>query len=170
MAGNNNSTNLNRRGAYMVRGYSSNRVMAQSPAAGTRVVDTGAPMIVLRLVRGGVSDELVLGTRDAFAHAPGILRAWGENVVLPHPSLFAHMIAWGEFLGGLAFFLGALTRPAGIAIAFQFANFYFVGPETAKHFVLLLAVCGVGCAISRAGRKCGMDVFLDNVLPRWMTW
>jgi PASTA domain len=35
-----------------VHGYSSNRVLTQSPAAGTRVVDTGAPTIVLRLVRG----------------------------------------------------------------------------------------------------------------------
>jgi hypothetical protein len=35
-----------------VRGYSSNRVLSQSPAAGTRVIDTGAPTIVLRLVRG----------------------------------------------------------------------------------------------------------------------
>jgi hypothetical protein len=35
-----------------VRGYSSNRVLTQSPAAGTRVVDTGAPTVVVRLVRG----------------------------------------------------------------------------------------------------------------------
>jgi PASTA domain-containing protein len=35
-----------------VRGYSSNRVLTQSPAPGTRVVDTGAPTISLRLVRG----------------------------------------------------------------------------------------------------------------------
>jgi PASTA domain len=35
-----------------VHGYSSNRVLTQSPAAGTRVVDTGAPTVVLRLVRG----------------------------------------------------------------------------------------------------------------------
>jgi hypothetical protein len=35
-----------------IRGYSSNRVLTQSPAAGTRVIDTGAPTIVLRLVRG----------------------------------------------------------------------------------------------------------------------
>jgi len=35
-----------------VRGYSSNRVLTQSPAPGTRVVDTGAPTIALRLVRG----------------------------------------------------------------------------------------------------------------------
>jgi hypothetical protein len=35
-----------------VHGYSSNRVLVQSPAAGTRVVDTGAPTVTLRLVRG----------------------------------------------------------------------------------------------------------------------
>jgi hypothetical protein len=38
--------------AGSVHGYSSNRVVTQSPAAGTRLVDTGAPTIVLRLVRG----------------------------------------------------------------------------------------------------------------------
>jgi hypothetical protein len=35
-----------------VRGYSSNRVLTQSPAPGTRIVDTGAPTVTLRLVRG----------------------------------------------------------------------------------------------------------------------
>ena len=35
-----------------VRGYSSNRVLTQSPAAGTRVIDTGAPTVTVRLVRG----------------------------------------------------------------------------------------------------------------------
>lgn len=35
-----------------VHGFSSNRVITQSPSAGTRVLDTGAPTIVLRLVRG----------------------------------------------------------------------------------------------------------------------
>ena len=40
-----------------VRGYASNRVMAQTPAAGTRVVDTGAPTIVLRLVRGPYAEN-----------------------------------------------------------------------------------------------------------------
>jgi PASTA domain-containing protein len=35
-----------------VQGYAANRVLTQSPAAGTRVIDTGAPTIVLRLVKG----------------------------------------------------------------------------------------------------------------------
>jgi uncharacterized membrane protein YphA (DoxX/SURF4 family) len=121
-------------------------------------------------VSGGVSDELVLGTKAAFETAPDFIRSWGENVVLAHPTLFSHLIAYGEFLGGLALFLGALTRPAGLAVAFMFANFFFAGPEQMKFFVLLLSVCGFGCALSRAGRRCGADVFLDEKLPRWMTW
>src|SRR5947199_4664095 len=35
-----------------VHGYAGNRVLAQSPAAGTRVANTGAPTVVLHLVRG----------------------------------------------------------------------------------------------------------------------
>ena len=40
-----------------VHGYSGNQVLAQSPAAGTRVVDTGAPTIVLNLVRGKYAEN-----------------------------------------------------------------------------------------------------------------
>jgi hypothetical protein len=40
-----------------VHGYAGNQVMAQSPAAGTRVVDTGAPAIVLNLVRGKYAEN-----------------------------------------------------------------------------------------------------------------
>ncbi len=118
----------------------------------------------------GVSPELVLGTRAAFESSPGFIRAFGEHVVLPHPALFANMIAWGELCGGLALFLGAFTRPAGVAAAFMMANFYFVGPESAKSLSLLLGVCCLGCAISRAGQSVGADVFLVERLPAWLTW
>ncbi len=145
-----------------------------SPSWGLVLVRIAVGAILLKTgwtkVSGGVSDELVLGTKGAFEQAPGLVRTWGQNVVLAHPSIFAHLIAYGEFLGGLALFLGALTRPAGIAIAFMFANFYFAGPESAQLFVALLCVCGLGCALSRAGRGCGADLYLDNALPRWITW
>jgi uncharacterized membrane protein YphA (DoxX/SURF4 family) len=118
----------------------------------------------------GVSETLVLGTQTAFAAAPGPIRAWGENVVLPHPWFFSHLILWGELLGGLALFLGAFTRPAGLAVAFMFANFYFVGPEEQRTLVLLLSTCGLACAISRAGLRAGADVFLVERCPVWMTW
>jgi hypothetical protein len=40
-----------------VHGYAANRVLTQSPAAGTRVLDTGAPTIVLRLARGAYAEH-----------------------------------------------------------------------------------------------------------------
>ena len=145
-----------------------------SPSWGLVLVRIAVGWIMLKAgwmkVSGGVGEELVTGTREAIANGPGFMKAWGENVVLAHPWFFAHLIAWGELLGGLAFFLGAFTRPAGIALAFMFANFWFAGPESTKPLVLLLAVCALGCAISRAGRSMGADVFLDEKLPRWMTW
>ncbi len=60
-----------------VHGFPSNRVLAQTPAAGTRVVDTGAPTIVVRLVKGqyeqqGTPEDTssYTGTRIEFPHAP----------------------------------------------------------------------------------------------------
>ncbi|MFN0008956.1 MAG: DoxX family protein [Planctomycetota bacterium] len=145
-----------------------------SPSWGLVLVRIVVGWVVLKAgwmkVSGGVSAELVTGTRDAIANAPGFMKAWGENVVLAHPMVFAYLIAWGELLGGTALFLGALTRPVGVAIAFMFANFYFAGPESAQATVLVLGVAALGCAISRAGRSMGADVFLDEKLPRWMTW
>jgi PASTA domain len=41
-----------------VRGFASNTVVSQSPAAGSRLIDTGAPLIVLRLARGGKESGL----------------------------------------------------------------------------------------------------------------
>jgi hypothetical protein len=62
-----------------VRGYSSNRVLTQSPAPGTRVVDTGAPTVTLRLVRGAYEQ---LGTpQDAAPYAGTTIRLAGLAAV-----------------------------------------------------------------------------------------
>jgi PASTA domain len=62
-----------------VRGYSSNRVLAQSPAPGTHVVDTGAPTVTLRLVRGAYDQ---LGTpQDSAPYAGTAIRLAGLAVV-----------------------------------------------------------------------------------------
>jgi hypothetical protein len=54
--------------AGSVRGYASNRVLTQSPAAGTHVIDTGAPTVALRLVRGPYEQ---LGRPDDASSYPG---------------------------------------------------------------------------------------------------
>ena len=40
-----------------VHGYAGNQVIAQTPAAGTKVVDTGAPTVVVNLVRGKYAEN-----------------------------------------------------------------------------------------------------------------
>jgi hypothetical protein len=62
-----------------VRGYSSNRVLTQSPAPGTHVVDTGAPTVTLRLVRGAYEQ---LGTpQDSAPYAGTAIRLAGLAAV-----------------------------------------------------------------------------------------
>jgi len=62
-----------------VHGYAGNRVVAQSPAAGTKVVNTGAPTIVLHLARGqyeqqGAPEDTAsyVGTRIVLAGHSGL--------------------------------------------------------------------------------------------------
>jgi hypothetical protein len=71
-----------------VHGYPGNRVVSQSPAPGTKVVDTGAPTIVLRLAKGQYAQNgqpedtsSYPGTRIAFPHAPLVK----PKVVTPKP-------------------------------------------------------------------------------------
>jgi hypothetical protein len=66
-----------------VRGYSPNRVLTQSPAPGTRVVDTGAPTVTLRLVRGPYEQ---LGTpQDSAPYAGSAIRLAGLAAVTKPP-------------------------------------------------------------------------------------
>jgi thiosulfate dehydrogenase (quinone) large subunit len=121
-------------------------------------------------ITGDVGPELVEGTQARVAELPFFARWWMEHVVLAAPALFAFLIQWGELAGGVALFLGALTRPAGLLTAFMFANFYFAGPPEARSFVLLLAVCCFAFAWSRAGQRLGLDEILDQHFPSWITW
>jgi PASTA domain len=51
-----------------VRGYATNRVVSQTPAPGTRVVDTGSPTIRLRLAHGSYGQD---GTPEDASPYPG---------------------------------------------------------------------------------------------------
>ena len=65
-----------------VRGYSSNRVITQSPAAGTRVIDTGAPTVIVRLVRGPY-DQLGRPVDTSPYHGTAIRLAGLASVTTP---------------------------------------------------------------------------------------
>jgi len=122
------------------------------------------------LLQGGAGEELVNGTREAYAAAPGLVKGWGENVVLVHPWFFSKLVLFGTLLGGVALFLGALTRPFGYFLALVFLNMFFVSEGADKLLALVLCACCLACAMSRAGLRSGADVFLVEKLPVWMTW
>jgi hypothetical protein len=72
-----------------VQGYASNTVVSQSPAPGTRVLDTGAPLVILHLARTGsqlglpedVSSETPTAVK--LAPLPAAVAAQAAAAVLP---------------------------------------------------------------------------------------
>jgi PASTA domain len=68
-----------------VHGYAGNQVMAQSPAAGTKVVDTGAPTIVLNLVRGKYPENGVPEDTPSYTGTAIKLVGVTEPAVAPKP-------------------------------------------------------------------------------------
>lgn len=121
-------------------------------------------------VQDGVTDHVVLDTAPAWAAAPDLVRSWGEGFVLKHPTFLAHLAVWGELVIGLALFLGAFTRPLGFAGAILYAHALVVVPDSTRPLVLVVFAACLGCAISCAGARSGLDVFLNERLPSALTW
>jgi uncharacterized membrane protein YphA (DoxX/SURF4 family) len=122
------------------------------------------------MLQGGAGEELVRRTSEAYAAAPGLVKSWGESVVLVHPWFFSKLALFGTLLGGVCLFLGAFTRPAGLFLALLFANIFFVSSGPGQLLALLLCVCCAACALSRAGMRSGADVFLQERVPVWASW
>lgn len=95
---------------------------------------------------------------------------WGDKVLLYNPDGLAFLVSWSVLIAGICLLLGALTRPAGWLVAFLALHMYFYAADSATPLAILLMAAGVGCAISRAGRRFGLDIALDGTLPPWITW
>jgi uncharacterized membrane protein YphA (DoxX/SURF4 family) len=72
-------------------------------------------------VPGGECESIIKGMIEGTS---GPYRDFITGVVLPHVSLFAHLVAWGETLTGIALFLGLLTQFAGVVGAFLTLNYW----------------------------------------------
>jgi uncharacterized membrane protein YphA (DoxX/SURF4 family) len=147
---------------------------SENPSWGLVLVRLAAGSILAvagwQKILGGVGADLVLSTKQRVAEGPAWFEAFMNAVVYPFPEAFAQIIQWGELVGGVALFLGALTRPVGVACALMLTCFAFAGPLDQIEFQLLLALCALACALSRAGRRIGLDVLLDGHFPSWVTW
>lgn len=63
-----------------------------------------------------------------------------SDTVLPHVSIWAHLVAYGETLVGLALLLGALTGLAAFAGIFMNANYLLAGTVSTNPILALLGV------------------------------
>jgi uncharacterized membrane protein YphA (DoxX/SURF4 family) len=134
-------------------------------AVGGALVHAGGQMITQ-----GAGPWLIEGSAHRIASAPRWFAIWGQEVLLRWPDFFAVVLTWSSvFLGGLLF-LGALVRPVGWGIALLMVHVHFAGPAHYRELALLMALCAVACAVSRAGRRVGFDELIEHRLPTWATW
>ena len=117
---------------------------------------------------GGRSVERFV--REARGRIPDLLAWWGDHVLLVNPDAIAFLVRWVALLSGLCLVLGALTRPAGWIAVFFLTHAYVYGPESQELVFLLLLVSCLACALSRAGRRAGLDRMFDEHFPAWVTW
>jgi thiosulfate dehydrogenase [quinone] large subunit len=81
-----------------------------------------------------------------------------ETVVSPNAAGWAHAIAWGEFLVGVALILGALTGIAAFFGLFMNLNFLLAGTVSTNPILFVLSI-GIILAWRVAGHY-GADRFL----------
>ncbi|MBC8451480.1 MAG: hypothetical protein H8D72_02095 [Planctomycetes bacterium] len=114
--------------------------------------------------------EVSATVRGHLDSLPNPLHFWGETVLLYNPSGLAFLVSWLTLLAGVGLLIGALTRPAGCFVAYLGLHLLVYDVDSVRPLALLLIATGLGCAISRAGRRLGLDAALDGSLPGWLTW
>ncbi len=147
---------------------------SEGPSWGLVLIRLGVGAILAiagwQKILGGIGGDMVLATRQRVADGPVWFESFMNTVVYPFPEAFAQMIQWGELVGGIALFLGALTRPTGVALGLMLMCFSLAGPMEQMQYALLLALCSFACSLSRAGRRVGLDAILDGHFPAWISW
>ena len=97
--------------------------------------------------------------RNMSSDASGPYHDFIMNVVLPHASLFAHLVEWGETLTGVSLLLGILT-PAGGLVGFFLGLNYFLVKGSYAHITDLGGLDAAAMALS----------FINIVLPTGLIW
>jgi len=99
--------------------------------------------------------------------------AFLRDVVIPHASLFSHLVMTGELTAALSLLTGTLTRlGAGIAM-FLFLNYMlakgriFWSPDSEDAAVFFSALVVL---LGAAGRSFGVDRYLHRRWPRAWLW
>ena len=113
-----------------------------------------------KLRRDNFVDGMVSFLNSQLESSFGIYRPFLESVVLPNNSLFAFLVAWGEFTVGIALILGLATRYAAFVGAFMVVNFWFAkgqGLLDAQNHDVIWLVIFIVLAGLHAGRVMSVD-------------
>ena len=116
-----------------------------------------------KLRRDNFADGLTGFVTSNLENSFGFFQPFLEDVVLPNAGVFAFLVAWGEFLAGIALVLGLATRYAAVGGALMVAAFWFTKGQgffaAQNHdsiwFVIFIVLAGV-----HAGRVFGIDARL----------
>jgi thiosulfate dehydrogenase [quinone] large subunit len=109
----------------------------------------------------------------ALAKGHAFYHPFVHEVVLPHVSVFALLVGWGELLVGLALVLGVATRFAASVALLLLLNYMFAkgawfwtpSSNDAAYIAISLALI-----IGAAGRTLGVDEALARRWPRCPLW
>jgi thiosulfate dehydrogenase (quinone) large subunit len=81
-----------------------------------------------------------------------------ENLVLPYPALWSHLVSIGEVLVGAGLILGAFTGIAAFFGVFMNMNYLLAGTVSSNPILLIL---GIGIALAwRVAGYIGLDRYL----------
>lgn len=86
-----------------------------------------------------------------------------EAVVIPNKTLFAGLVAWGEFLVGLSFLSGTMVRFSSIAAMFMLLNYGLMNGAFFQHLIIIVLQMTVFLAMP--GRYFGGDRLLAKRWP-----
>jgi len=96
-----------------------------------------------------------------------------QQMVIPHATLFSHLVMVGELAAGLSLLLGLGTRVGAAIAMFLFLNFMlakgrlFWSPDSEDAAVFFSALV---CLLGAAGRVWGIDAYLAARWPRVILW
>jgi thiosulfate dehydrogenase [quinone] large subunit len=101
-------------------------------------------------------------TAGAHPDVQGWYASFLQNAVLPNAATWAHAVAWGEVLVGVALILGALTGIAAFFGLFMNLNYLMAGTVSTNPTLFVLAI-GIILAWRTAGFF-GLDYYLLPLL------
>lgn len=146
----------------------------QQPNFGLALVRIGVGALLLeearRMHSGGVGAQLIEDCAHRIALAPEPLARLGQEVLLRFPEPAAWVWFGATAALGAAYFVGAFTRPASVGLVALAVLRWSFGPPHEQLLAAAYALCALGCGLSDAGRRLGVDLLLGGALPTWLTW